>query len=338
MTIHAGKTGGKPPSGEQQHRALPYALPGCYDCHDGTTPDSKLNPNPCKTAPEAPGCDRTKMTDDYCASLCLHWAQTGKIPGAASDEIYSGTQYAYTCWCGTATDAAKLVSVDDKQCNTPCEGDKSMMCGGPNLNHVMRVTCSRWGWSFVQAFIACSFGYLLIGALYTSRTRGVPLTKAEFVAGSLLPHRPFWNLLRDLTTDGVRFCRAKLRGDATDPARGYQSLGQTETLGRRDSGGKSSSRCDESSVDERHSSKGSGSKKKRAKETHRRTEAEGNSQKRGGGSKHRGDPQEHPSTEESHTRGADVVGSTRELTEQREAEGGLHASQAKIKVVGINAR
>ena len=25
-----GKKGGKPPAGEQQHRALPYAVPGCY--------------------------------------------------------------------------------------------------------------------------------------------------------------------------------------------------------------------------------------------------------------------------------------------------------------------
>ena len=60
------------------------------------------------------------MTDDYCATLCLHWAQSGNIPGAESDRIWSATQFSYTCWCGTAEDASSMVSVDNKMCNTPC--------------------------------------------------------------------------------------------------------------------------------------------------------------------------------------------------------------------------
>jgi hypothetical protein len=365
-----GKKGGKPPAGEQQHRALPYAVPGCYgestalpplplissyksekslcgaDCTDGQTPDSKENPNPCKTAPDPPACDRTKMTDDYCASLCLHWAQAGKIPGAASDEIYSGTQFAFTCWCGTAADASKLVSVDDKLCNSPCQGDTGMMCGGASLNHVMRVSCSRWGWTFVSSLASCIAGYILVGALYTHRTQGVPLTKAEFLAGSLLPNKAFWSVSRELVTDGVRFSRAKLRGEAGPlPAGGYSQVGSAAKLGAE-----KHSRREENDANEKRSSRGGSSKKKHTKEKSAKHESahetdapkrqgkgtSGDPKKRGTG---REDPELHAGVEgEADAGGEGAALSARELTEQRDAAGGLHASQAKIKVIGINAK
>ena len=88
----------KPPA--KAHRALPYALPGCYDCKDGKTPDSKENPNPCKFAPNPPPCDRTKMTDDYCATLCLHWSAS--IPGSSGSKVWSATQFAFTFAFGLA--------------------------------------------------------------------------------------------------------------------------------------------------------------------------------------------------------------------------------------------
>ena len=280
------------------------------------------------------------MTDDYCASLCLHWAQAGNIPGAASDEIYSGTQFAYTCWCGTAADASKLVSVDDKQCNTPCEGDTSMMCGGPSLNHVMLVRCSRWGWTFVWSLAACLVGYILVGTLYTHRSQGIPLTKAEFLAGRLLPNRNFWNVLHGLVTDGVRFSRAKLRGETPVPAGGYSTVGNAVT-----SGGKKLSVHKEKETDEKHTTKGSSSsnssssKKKRAKEKRGKGTAEASKKEsRSGGGKSREELDEPLSVETDLGADENVEAKARALMEQRDAAGGLHASQAKIKVVGINSK
>ena len=277
------------------------------------------------------------MTDDYCATLCLHWAQAGKIPGAATDEIYSATQFSFTCWCGTAADASSLVRVDDKQCNTPCEGDKTMMCGGPSLNHVMRVTCSRWGWTFVGTIIACMVGYMAMGALYVHRTQGVPLTKGEFLAGSLLPNKGFWTMFRGLVSDGIRFSRAKLRGEAA-PAVGYSPVADTRRLGpgevkqrnpekedaqdrhRRAAGSTKTKRTKEKTAKHRDSSSGGGSKSSKKLEQG----ASRTSRERG-------------SVEESDNRAEEPgVAGARELTEQRDA-GGLHASQAKIKVVGINS-
>lgn len=277
------------------------------------------------------------MTDDYCASLCLHWAQAGSIPGATNDEVYSGTQFSYTCWCGTAADASKLVRVDEKQCNTPCEGDKSMVCGGPSLNHVMRVSCSRWGWTFVWSLVACLVGYTLVGALYTHRSQGVPFTKAEFLAGSLLPNQAFWKVLHGLVTDGVRFSRAKLRGEASVPADGYTAVaGNARTSG---SGGKKQSSREETETDERHSSKGGSSKKKHAREKHGKGVAEASKRgSRSGGGKSREQLEERGCAEVDVAGGEDAEASARELLEQREAADGLHASQAKIKVVGINSK
>lgn len=291
------------------------------------------------------------MTDDYCASLCLHWAQAGKIPGAASDEIYSGTQFAFTCWCGTAADASKLVRVDDKLCNSPCQGDTAMMCGGSSLNHVMRVTCSRWGWTVVWSLVSCVAGYVIIGAVYTHRTQGIPLTKAEFLAGSLLANKAFWNAFRDLVTDGVRFSRAKLRGEAALPARGYSQVGSAGKLVAE----KHSSR-EVNDAEQRHSNRGVSDKQKHAKaksgkhasahptdaSTKQRQGTSADPKKRGSRSssgKGRDDPEVHAGVEgEAGAGGEAAVVSARELMEQRDAAGGLHASQAKIKVIGINAR
>ena len=45
------------------------------------------------------------MTDDYCATLCLHWAQSGAFPATDGTQVWSATQFSYTCWCGTAEDS-----------------------------------------------------------------------------------------------------------------------------------------------------------------------------------------------------------------------------------------
>lgn len=261
------------------------------------------------------------------------------------DEIYSATQFSFTCWCGTSADASELVSVDDKQCNKPCEGDKSMMCGGNSLNHVMHVTCSRWGWTFIEACLVCATCYVVVGMLYTHRTHGVPLTKAELLAGSLIPNRAFWKVLRGLVTDGVRFSRAKLCGHASVPAGGYIPVG-SGTAARSVYGG-DTARAGHSNADEgRGRSDQNRNRNKHVKEKSAKRSSS-NSRHGSTGTKKKGKTkQSSEGTTEEHQAQNKVIGGSvgeegattaaRELTEQRDDAGGLHASQAKIKVIGIN--
>ena len=324
----------KPPA--KAHRALPYALPGCYDCKDGKTPDSKENPNPCKFAPNPPPCDKTKMTDDYCATLCLHWSAS--IPGSSGSKVWSATQFAYTCWCGTEEDGidtgAWLESnrVDDAQCNTPCEGDKTMMCGGPSLNHVMLVECNAYGWDFVLVLGLVSGLYLGGGALLKHRTEGVPLTREKLLHGELLPHRSRWEMLRGLVADGVLFSKGRLGGGG---GKGYRRVGEsTDDPPDERSGGRSPKEKDKGR------DKGSGRRRKDKEErkekergkTKTKEREKSSKSKRGSSSKDRAEP-------ESAGQGGEGEGASeaeRALEEQRETEAGLHQSQAKIKVVGIN--
>lgn len=226
------------------------------------------------------------MTDDYCATLCLHWA--GNLPGGWTGKVWSATQFSYTCWCGTAEDSidtgawleSNRVPDDqwyDRHCsatsclphvpqlallcwviigavpgsNKPCEGDKTMMCGGPSLNHVMLVECSDGGWELcIALLLACSI-YLVGGALWTHRSQGTPLTKERLMAGELLPHRLFWMGVSGLVVDGVRFTRTLGRARGTHPGQGRE--GAAELL--------MGDKARRSSADTGHSGKSRGSSK-----------------------------------------------------------------------------
>ncbi|KAI6778002.1 wsc domain-containing [Emericellopsis cladophorae] len=63
--------------------------------------------------------DAGTFTTETCLSACL-----------AQGLPYAGTQFGNECWCGTDLGAGAEKS-DSNQCNTPCQGDDSVNCGGP---------------------------------------------------------------------------------------------------------------------------------------------------------------------------------------------------------------
>jgi hypothetical protein len=366
-----GAKGAKMPAGEHAFRAVPYALPGCYDCHTGA--EAHTTPNPCKFAPDPPPCDVSKMSDDYCATLCLQWAAAGHIPGSDGTRVWSATQFSYTCWCGAAEDGAETGGwaeanrVDDKQCNTPCKGAADQMCGGNSLNHVMLVECSAWGWELVVAAGLLAAGYLVGGALYMHRSKGVALSRDNLLAGSLLPNRPFWEELRSLVADGVHFAKARSGGggggaDGGGQVRaGYAAVGEAaggDSARRRghgdddDDSGRSRGGRDkaERSSGSKRSSGGGKESASRSREEKKSKSSKSSSSESGGKQPKAGSSSSSSKGKKSSgggnadgDAGAGAAPQTeaeeaaeRELREQHDVEQGLHQSQAKIKVVGIN--
>eukprot|EP00121_Abeoforma_whisleri_P000613 Awhi_evm1s538 len=63
------------------------------------------------------------MTPDHCSSLCH-----GK------SYAYAGLQHYSECYCAHKEDTADFTmhgdKVEDSQCNTHCNGDHSIKCGG----------------------------------------------------------------------------------------------------------------------------------------------------------------------------------------------------------------
>lgn len=48
-----------------------------------------------------------------------------------SNYKYFGTEYAYECYCADSLDPSSS-EADPSECNMPCSGDASQLCGGPN--------------------------------------------------------------------------------------------------------------------------------------------------------------------------------------------------------------
>ncbi len=61
---------------------------------------------------------------------------------AMSNNKIAGLQYGTECWCSAGADGTwgKYGKLSDNECNTPCAGKKSIMCGGDLKNSVYRVT------------------------------------------------------------------------------------------------------------------------------------------------------------------------------------------------------
>eukprot|EP00121_Abeoforma_whisleri_P010163 Awhi_evm1s9367 len=63
------------------------------------------------------------MTPSHCSSLCHHEGYD-----------YAGLQHYSECYCARKEDIEDFTKhedkVEDSQCNTHCEGDHSIMCGG----------------------------------------------------------------------------------------------------------------------------------------------------------------------------------------------------------------
>ncbi|TDZ74316.1 WSC domain-containing protein [Colletotrichum trifolii] len=65
--------------------------------------------------------DDSKMTLASCAQACFNRGFT-----------VAGAEYYTQCFCGNAIYNGGAIASDPSTCNTPCGGDSSTMCGGPN--------------------------------------------------------------------------------------------------------------------------------------------------------------------------------------------------------------
>ncbi|KAL0937800.1 WSC domain-containing protein [Colletotrichum truncatum] len=59
------------------------------------------------------------MTPDMCATFCA---------GSA----YMGIEYGKECWCGRNLNTLSQLVKDETDCNMPCPGEKTSLCGGPS--------------------------------------------------------------------------------------------------------------------------------------------------------------------------------------------------------------
>ena len=128
-----------PGVGPLKLRSLPYGT-SCNQC-DGKLNQCDAPPNAAggdwpKAPVAAPACDTSKMTLEYCATLCMEWfgrPQPGEA--MAHDVVYAGAQFGEQCWCmpsifpatGVSTKQAQNVA---GQCDVKCKGDESTICGG----------------------------------------------------------------------------------------------------------------------------------------------------------------------------------------------------------------
>lgn len=68
------------------------------------------------------------MTNDKCRNACR-----------AQGLILAGTEYYGECYCGSVLVAGGAPAPDGEAlCNTPCDGNKTEMCGGPNRLSLFR--------------------------------------------------------------------------------------------------------------------------------------------------------------------------------------------------------
>ena len=190
---------------------------------------------------------------------------------------------------------------------------------------------SQWGWPVIAALALIAAGYVG-GGLATSRTAGKTLGGGG-VAGLLQahPHAALWRQVGGLVTDGVRFARGG-RGHGYEGLRASEPAPAEAKAGRRrDAGG------DPEKEGLREGKRGKEPGGKQSKSSKRAKEAkEGKSSKRDKKEKRRSSSAEPDVETGEGAAAAGGGGAGAELDEQRVVQRGLHESQAKIKVVGLN--
>jgi len=72
--------------------------------------------------------DKQSMTPEVCKKICFE----------DNNFQYAGVQYRYECFCGnTSPPASKLLA--KSECNLPCSGDSSKICGGVSKMNVYKI-------------------------------------------------------------------------------------------------------------------------------------------------------------------------------------------------------
>ena len=143
----------------------------------------------------------------------------------------AGVETGNQCFCDSEKNPAYPLGTKrepETDCNTPCAGKPSEMCGGGSRVEILRINCgSNWGWFFILTVFLCTLGYVGGFAGYNHKVKGVPLSQEA------LPHQEQWMAIRSLVEDGVRWSAAELQrargGRGQGPAAagaGYTSLAE----------------------------------------------------------------------------------------------------------------
>ena len=72
------------------------------------------------------------ITPELCKQACF----------VENDYEFAGVQNGNQCWCGSDEPPISNL-LDDSQCNKPCQGDPSVMCGAGMKNNVFKKCCSQ---------------------------------------------------------------------------------------------------------------------------------------------------------------------------------------------------
>lgn len=169
--------------------------------------------------PADPPCDKTKMTNRYCAGICYAYL---KDAADYDGVIFAGTQVGSQCWCGGGSAGSGHGGQWDfkpgSACTAPCTGAPSEKCGGQYMNTVTKIDCTTSGWALVLGLLLGGSAYLGAGIVYGTRTRGgaAGLTKH--------PHYPQFLSLQGLVADGVAFARGKQHGQGNLVGGGYAAV------------------------------------------------------------------------------------------------------------------
>ena len=337
FTDHAQNAGVRPPYvGPRLLECGMYGCAGQWGCggaHVGSGNSKGCPKEDCPAWPASlPKCDGSKMTPEYCSQLCLAWSESFR---------YAGVENGDECWCdvslntyGSPTDWAQSNRCVDHSagiCKDACKGDKGKLCGGFWAADVYQIRAdvarAAEGGEMVLFWLlfAGGLGYVLLGSLYGARRAGKSLAvKTGAQAHDLLqahPHYSRWAELRSLVADGWYFSRAK--AGLTARQRDYTPVPQSpavETATRRQNGhrthdnSKEGKRSSGARKDKAASKSSVHKSKKSSKSTAQTKRLEGD------------EPQLEISQEKAEEE--------RLLLEKREE--GVHSSQQKIKVVGLN--
>lgn len=146
------------------------------------------------------------LTYEICAKAC------GDAGGWGYFSVGDGQQ----CWCGSEINPLSE-KVADAQCNMPCTGDTTKMCGGHWVSNVFELQCgteacgaqavSSNGWAIVISLALFGLTYV-VGGLAVGRLRG--MSSQPGLRGHV--HWQRWVELHALAMDGVAYSRTLLQG------------------------------------------------------------------------------------------------------------------------------
>ena len=71
-------------------------------------------------------------TSHFSHYISVHLEQSLTIATAFSGYEYAGVEWGVECYCSETFKQPEAISLSDNLCNTPCSGDRSIMCGGYN--------------------------------------------------------------------------------------------------------------------------------------------------------------------------------------------------------------